>query len=335
MSAINVYVDGADNNERNRRPWKRIWSIALILLGTWAMARTKPAQKPVAPPIAIVSVTPIETDIPTVTAIDGGIAVAEALPPPDPANAVVTPGSLDFGERRLDRPGSAQLVTIRNAGGVALPRATLEITPPYLVTNGCSAPLDPGSECVAAVVFAPAEPGRHSGALTIIAGGSRRTVRLSGSVPLPPPPLPPPPPPPPPTDVNPVPREPDVTPLPESHGELCVNPPEMHFSMMGRKTVTLTNSDTSPQRVAEITPQGEDGTPGRGYVVQASTCLRTLAPGERCTFFVQANALAIITKERITIKVAYEDAQTGRRRTSHPSDDCNRRGDDFPGSGWR
>jgi hypothetical protein len=316
MSAINVYVDGAEDDRKRRRA-KRAAVIVFGVAGAFALSRPKPAAPPIPTPVP----TPVPIVIASTTAVEIGPPPADALPP-TPANAVVAPGKLDFGERPLDSPGSAQLVTIRNDGGVALPRATTQITAPFLVTNGCSDPLAPGASCVAAVVFAPRVPGRYSGELTIVAGNDRRTIPLSGRVPLPkvvptPTPIPtpaatavPPPPPPPP-------------PPPAIVRELCVSPAEMHFTRMGRKNATITNPNDAPLRVAEITALRDDGRPGQGYIVEKDACRKTLDPNERCTFFVQANAFALFRKERIRIQVTYEDPRTGGVRIPRATDDCS------------
>jgi Abnormal spindle-like microcephaly-assoc'd, ASPM-SPD-2-Hydin len=53
---------------------------------------------------------------------------------------------------------------------------------PFIVANGCNAPLPPGQSCVIGVTFAPTVPGTFTATLTIIdnAEFGRRSVNVKG-----------------------------------------------------------------------------------------------------------------------------------------------------------
>ena len=80
----------------------------------------------------------------------------------------VSPLKLAFPVVLKGQKSKAQTVTIVNAGGSAISKLTLAVTPQFAITqNRCNAALAPGSKCTAGIVFEPAATGPIAGGLTI------------------------------------------------------------------------------------------------------------------------------------------------------------------------
>ncbi|MDP9191879.1 MAG: choice-of-anchor D domain-containing protein [Acidobacteriota bacterium] len=333
MPTITVFLAESDR-KRNRKRAK--WAIPLLvgLTAAFAFGRQKsPIEAQslpiVAPPPAVLMPPVVLTPMVELPAADETpVPVPVPTPAPAlPAHAAVTPARMDFGDGPMNRGVAAQLATLRNDGGQPISRITTAIDGPFIATNGCGGGLAPGAECIVAVTFAPQQAGKFRGALTIVTGAERSRVLLRGSVTRPREVPPPPAPLPAPAPVVVPPPSPAVVPVPPAPKRvLCADPPRLHFARVGKQTITLTNSESTPLRVAGIAVVGKSGQSATGYEVDSGKCTRTLMPGQRCKFTVRATELAIQRGEIIELKVFHDDLTTGQRQLAMVSRcDRNRR----------
>lgn len=326
MPTVSIYVDGESERKRKRSKW----AIPLIvgLAAAYAVSRTRDepvVAPPPPPPVVTETIAPVdtvaETIVPAATTSSAVELPADPIPvpPPTPARPVFSPSRIDFGEGGR---APAQLATVRNEGGEPISLVSTTISGPFLATNGCANGVAPGAQCMVAVVFAPQQPGTSTGALTIVADGKRTRIPLRGSLrePVAPPVVTPPVivQAPPPVVVPPRPVKPPAR-------QLCFEPSRIHFKSVGRQSVTLTNPERTPLRVAGVAITTQAGVIASGYEVEAAGCMRVLDPGKRCRFTVRATELAIQRGERIELTVYYDDLLTGERRAAAPSSACAQR----------
>ncbi len=311
MPTITVFVADTEDQQRKRRRARRL--AALIIFGIAAAFGFSRESTPIAKrsprsPQGVIDVKPEPK--PDVLPPDDFREYDTPIGPLPGPGAIVAPAILDFGERPLDSVGAAQLVTIRNDGGHPLDRVTTSITGPFAVTSGCIAPILPGSDCAAAVVFAPQVAGASSGELTIHAGEGRRIVRLVGRAAAP-------------QIADDALDDADWdadadAEVPTDAAEsghphhLCINPTSIRFVRSGLDTITLTNPDEAPIQVTSIRLSGSEGRPVRGYEIAGDVCVKTMAPGEQCRFTILASPLALSTGERINVEVIYDLAERQR-----------------------
>jgi len=291
MPTLDFYF-GEDEQQRKRRRAK--WLIPLVagLGAAMALGREKPPAPPAPPPpkhIVVPAPAPVVAPPPPIV-----------IEPP-PARLAVAPPRLDFGESPL-----AQIAIIHNEGGQPLARVKASIDGPFLATNGCANDLGPGDDCMIAIVFAPARPGRFSGSLKIRAGEEHAQIALRGSVPRP-------------REPSPIPE----TPVQQPARTLCFDPPLVHFRTTGEQTITLTNPSAAPVRIVAILPIGGKGQTVSGYEVESRKCLRELKAGQQCRFTVHANELALQRAETMTLTVYYDDPLTGTRRPASVRSACH------------
>jgi hypothetical protein len=313
MHTITVYLAESEKRKRKRSKW--VIPILVGLVAAFAFGRPKARiEEPVAvvapPPVVVTTVA--EEPVVEVPVIETPIVEEPPAPPPAlPAHAVVTPARLDFGDGPMNRGVAPQLATLRNDGGQPIARIAAKADGPFIATNGCARGLAPGAECIVAVTFTTQQPGTFNHVLTIVADSERGRVSLRGSVAkpreIPRPPAPPsepvvektPPPPPPPPRI----------PL----RQLCVDPPQLHFTQVGKQTMTITNKEKTSLRVMGVAIVGQSGQSASGYEIDSGKCMRVLNPGQRCKFTVRATDLAIQRGEKITLNVYYDDLITGQR----------------------
>ncbi|HYC88715.1 MAG TPA: choice-of-anchor D domain-containing protein [Thermoanaerobaculia bacterium] len=309
-NTISIYLARPAEEPRRRRRRGRI--AAAMLVGVMAAAAMPKARND-APRIGVQAMAPIRV-VRHAQPVGPPVPVQDEPkpepPPPSPAKAVVMPSRLDFSER-----GGTQLATIRNDGGLPIERVSVSADAPFLATNGCARGVAPGAECVVAVVFSPRKGGSFTGTLNVAAGGERSRIALRGILTETAPPMP--------VPVR-VPA-PVPAPAPPPVRLLCFDPPSIHFTTPGTQTITLTNPEPTPLRVASIEALGRRGDTASGYSVEASRCLRFLGAGQQCTFTITATERALKTKEIMNLRVEYEDPATGQRQAARASAACRRR----------
>ena len=99
-----------------------------------------------------------------------------------PATDALTPGSLSFGQQTVGTVSAASVVTLTNAGDVALTLITAASSSnAFAVTNGCGATLAGHATCAISVVFAPTAVGAQTATLTVSDAFRSQTVALSGT----------------------------------------------------------------------------------------------------------------------------------------------------------
>lgn len=82
---------------------------------------------------------------------------------------------ISFGNRLMGMAGSAQAVTLENAGGADLSIAGIDVLGEFAVASGCAAVVAPGANCRLDVSFRPTIPGSRSGKFRV------RSNAVSGS----------------------------------------------------------------------------------------------------------------------------------------------------------
>ena len=323
MHTIDVYVD-EDDRRRKRRRGKWLLPLLVGVMAAFALGREKPPD-PAPPKPVVVPPPPIEQQT-AVTPPAPAPALETVAPVPTapliPAHLAAGPLLLDFGEGPLTRGVPARMVTIRNDGGQPLPRVAVAVDPPFLATNGCTTELAPGDQCMIAVVFAPSQPGKFARVLKIAAGGESAKIPLRGSVPRPrevvvPPPQQQPVP----APVAQVPSRPVPPPLPPPR-RLCFQPAGLVFTNTRKQTVTLTNPETTPIRVAGVAPVDREGLALTGFELDLRKCLRILKPGQQCRFTVRATEGALEQRARMHLRVYYDDPLTGGTRVAFTTTTC-------------
>jgi 6-phosphogluconolactonase len=99
------------------------------------------------------------------------------------AIAQLSPGSLNFGNQRVNTSSASHNVTLSNTGDGPLTLSALFTTGPYRQTNNCGSSIAPGTGCNMAVVFTPTVRGTVSGTLSITANqqGTAPVTALVGT----------------------------------------------------------------------------------------------------------------------------------------------------------
>jgi hypothetical protein len=102
----------------------------------------------------------------------------------DITTATATPASLTFASQVYGSSSSAQTVTVRNTGTIALTPSYVNASGDFSETGNCAGSIvQPGQSCTIQVTFTPTQVSSRSGVLTIftnVAGGEL-TVLLSGT----------------------------------------------------------------------------------------------------------------------------------------------------------
>jgi len=102
----------------------------------------------------------------------------------DLTTATATPGSLTFASQVYGSSSSAQTVTVKNTGTIALTPSYVNASGDFSETGNCAGSIvQPGQICTIQVTFTPTQIGSRTGALTIFANvtGGELTVSLSGT----------------------------------------------------------------------------------------------------------------------------------------------------------
>ena len=106
-----------------------------------------------------------------------------------PVKLKISPRSLNFGTVKVGTHKGPKNVTVNNPkGGKKKPGLTVlmeglgGVGSPFIVTNGCDAPLAPSAKCTIAVTFAPTATGPQNATLMIIDNAEHepQSVKLKG-----------------------------------------------------------------------------------------------------------------------------------------------------------
>jgi hypothetical protein len=98
--------------------------------------------------------------------------------------ATATPSFLTFASQVYGGSSSAQTVTVRNTGTIALAPSYVNASGDFSETDDCAGSIvQPGQSCTIQVTFTPTQAGSRTGVLTIFANvtGGELTVSLSGT----------------------------------------------------------------------------------------------------------------------------------------------------------
>ena len=102
----------------------------------------------------------------------------------DVTTATAAPGSLTFASQAYGSSSSAQTVTVKNTGTIALTPSYINASGDFSETGNCAGSIvQPGQSCTIQVTFTPTQAGSRTGVLTIFANvtGGELTVSLSGT----------------------------------------------------------------------------------------------------------------------------------------------------------
>ncbi|HLI77095.1 MAG TPA: choice-of-anchor D domain-containing protein [Acidobacteriaceae bacterium] len=168
-----------------------------------------------------------------------------------PATDTLAPASLTFAQQQVGTTGVAQVVTLSNAGDVPLTLITAAILgTDFTATNACGTSLAAHSTCAISVAFLPSATGSRSATLQVTDQFRTQTVPLAGAGIAPP--------------------------------GISLSPSMMDFGSIGvglksqTAQITLTNNGGLPLLLASPSITGD-------FVLAASTCGTSLAPGGACT----------------------------------------------------
>ena len=177
----------------------------------------------------------------------------------------VTPSNLTFGSTVVGKTSGAQLVTVRNTGGItvsldALNFAGADASSFAVSAKTCESTLAVGASCTFSVVFKPAKAGASSAAMRLFdnAVGSPQVVELAGTGAA-------------------------------SALTLAVTPSNLTFGSTvvgktsGAQPVTVRNTGGITVSLDALNFAGADAA---SFAVSAKTCESTLAVGASCTFSV-------------------------------------------------
>ena len=102
----------------------------------------------------------------------------------DITTATATPGSLTFASQVYGGSSSAQTVTVRNTGTIALTPSYVNASGDFSGTDNCAGSIvQPGQSCTIQVTFTPTQVGSRTGVLTVFTNvtGGELKVSLSGT----------------------------------------------------------------------------------------------------------------------------------------------------------
>jgi hypothetical protein len=170
-----------------------------------------------------------------------------------PATDTLAPLSLTFGTQQIGTTSAAALVTLTNAGDVALTLIAASTAGDFNVVNSCGTSLAGHASCSFAVTFTPTATGTRSGTLTVSDQFRVQTVPLTGT--------------------GAAPAGVSLTPTALAFGPVGVG-------LAGAaQTLTLTNNGGLPLTISATSVSA-------GFAIAASTCGSTLAAGAVCTMQV-------------------------------------------------
>jgi len=171
--------------------------------------------------------------------------------------AVVSPGSLTFGNQNLGTTSAPQTVTLSNTGTATLTVSGIVTSGDFAQTNNCGGSVAAGGSCTINVTFAPTATGTRTGSLTITdnANNSPQVVSLTGSA------------------IN---AMAGISPAARSFGDQVLG------TASTAKTVTLTSSGTTNLNISGMTFTGTN----TSDFAETNNCPASMAPGVKCTISV-------------------------------------------------
>jgi hypothetical protein len=189
-----------------------------------------------------------------------------------PAHLTASPTALAFPPQIAGTASAAQFVQLRNDGDEPLSIRITSKGDAFRVSNDCGKPLGRTGSCSAAVIFAPATAGKSSGIVAIVTNGGTATIKLDGEARV----------------------------IKQPQPSIDIKPREINFlGDPGKKTVVVTNIGAVP-----VTLSAKPETVSR-YLIDASQCNVTLAPGQHCTILIDGTvAVRIGSSTRIVISYA-------------------------------
>jgi hypothetical protein len=203
----------------------------------------------------------------------------------------VSPASLTYSSQIVGSMSAAQLITVSNTGTSPLTVGTPSFTgtnaSDYAISsNGCSAAVNPGSNCTVGVTFAPGAAGSRAATLQIPSDASNGTqaVSLTG------------------TGVAPI---ASAAPATLTYANQLVN------TTSSAQVVTVTNTGTSPLHVGTPTLAGTN--PG-DFSILSNGCTAVIAVNANCTISVRFRPIAM--GSRIGTLQIPSDASNGTQSVS-------------------
>jgi hypothetical protein len=178
--------------------------------------------------------------------------------------ASLSPASLGFASQPVGVSGTAQNVTLSNAGDAPLAVSSIVATGDFSETSTCGAILSANSNCTISVTFTPTTAGTRVGTLTVTddaanIAGSTQSVLLSG------------------TGL--------AIPIVDLSATTLTFNSQAIGSTSSAQTVTLTNTGTAPLTISSVTASGD--------FAQINNCPTSVAIGGNCsiniTFAPQAS----------------------------------------------
>jgi hypothetical protein len=166
-----------------------------------------------------------------------------------PATDTLAPLSLTFGTQQIGTTSAAALVTLTNAGDVALTLIAASTAGDFNVVNSCGTSLAGHASCAFSITFTPTATGTRTGTLTVSDQFRVQTVPLTGTG--------------------------------AASAGVSLTPTALAFGPVGvglagaAQTLTLTNNGGLPLTISATAVSA-------GFAVAASTCGSTLAAGAAC-----------------------------------------------------
>ncbi len=170
-----------------------------------------------------------------------------------PATDTLAPLSLTFGVQQIGTASAAALVTLTNAGDVALTLIAASASGDFGVANNCGTSLAGHASCAFSVTFTPTATGTRTGTLTVSDQFRVQTVPLTGTGAAP--------------------------------AGVSLTPTALAFGAVGvglaspAQTLTLTDNGGLPLTISATAVSA-------GFAIASSTCGSTLAAGAACTMQV-------------------------------------------------
>ena len=107
-----------------------------------------------------------------------------ALQLPPPPTVSLSSANLTFATQNAGSASAAQMVTISNAGGMALTIPSITVSGPFAQTNTCGSSLAGGVSCSISITFTPTAAGNVNGTVQVLddlRSSPQQTIALSGT----------------------------------------------------------------------------------------------------------------------------------------------------------
>jgi hypothetical protein len=172
----------------------------------------------------------------------------------------VSSSSIVFGNQSLEKPSTAQSVTISNPGNAALTISGISITGSnsgdFDQTNNCGSSVGAGSGCVVNVMFTPSASGTRSAVVSIADSVSPQTVNLTGTG--------------------------AAAGISVSPSSIAFGSQSLNHTAAAAHSITLSNSGNAALTISGISITGSNA----GDFDETNTCGSSVAAGGSCTISV-------------------------------------------------